>query len=583
MPQKITIIKKFTLNFNTGTILIPPCAGPTVLVEAFGQGSAQQCLIPLSGGYKTTATIDPLPLTSGYGGGSYARSVLTLSTGSTLNYQLCSDAWVYANTSSWLNPPTTAAVGVVAKNGAERSTYPAGQIGQLIYPGGRNGRKYYTCARGGSADGCPCLYFIWGGQGGQAGPNGPGGDGISARPQGCWQTTITYAVGYGGGANGGAAATTSSPGLSRWGTLFSGGGGTANRNSIDYTGYGYGSVGGACGSYCSTNFCVSCDQKIVVTYTQGFRTISSGTYRYIFVNRNCASNYRTDYASMFTIPAGTTQIVAEVLGGGADGNTSSALNATTGTLAGGGGGGYAKSTLVQTFTVPSVGCYTVAGIGGGASSVSINGVTQARAWSAIDYRGGGTVAFRTNSAANGVVYSGGSGGWGYSSGSTRRGGGGGGAAWSGGAGGNGGYIGSCTGSSTYRSGGGGAASESAAGGAAVAASTTTNWGGGGGLGGGVAGTGGAPVLGGSSGSYVGRNGNNGGGGGAGTNVTGQGIFDDYGGSGSAYPVYTSSTNVIVGGAVGPSGGGGGSYGSQSTYCGRGGSAAGYCLNPCKTL
>ena len=578
MPQRTSIVK----TFGAGLTILPLCIGSTVIFEAYGTNAVCQTCIPLSAVCGSTATgVAPTLL---YGGGSYSRSVLTVATGTAtavnFYYSVSSNSW--ANTAS-NSAPSSSSQGVYAASGYSRSSYPAGQIGQVIYPGGYNGARYWSD----SISACPyCIpRYVWGGLGGQAGTNGPGGNGSSAYPTGSTATTVGsgYNSGAGGAANGGTSACRGVAGQSRWNTAFGGGGGSGgvgNTSSFNFGNRDYvvfcssnpsiifGPLGGTSG-YGSNGVFQSggpttvCSSAVIVTYTQGETAIPTGTYRYIFTASGVYNMY---------VPVGTTSTTVEVLGAGANGNTSAGLNTTLGNSAGGAGGGYALSTLTQTFTVSTIMTVTVASVGGCYSNAVINGVTQAQAWSAIDYRGGGTVTGRTNSAVTGFTRNGGAGGYGYSSGSlTRRGGGGGGAAWRGGAGGAGGYTVASNCTASYRAGGGGAASTSAAGGAAVSASTTT-WGGGGGLGGGVAGTGGSVTATGAS-PRTGGAGRCGGGGGAGPTVTGTSPTTSRGGVGSQYTVYTSSVNAgII--SVGPGGGGGGSM-SNSTTGGTGGAAGGY--------
>jgi hypothetical protein len=193
----------------------------------------------------------------------------------------------------------------------------------------------------------------------------------------------------------------------------------------------------------------------------------------------------------WTCPAGVTTIQVEAIGGGAGARTATSSNGHV--TGGGGGGSYARRNAITVvpgtvYSVMSIGAGGTAGVAGGTTSATINGVT-------ISAPGGstGVVSVASTNVAGGVggvagtgdvIYVGGNGGsgWGSSSaGGSGSGGGGGSAAGSGGTS-NAGQ--NATGTTSPGAGGNTVANYGGAGGAggnnADGSSATANYGGGGG-------------------------------------------------------------------------------------------------------
>ena len=539
MPEKYVIVP-------SSSVEIPPCVSGTVTLQAFSAGYNYQCCIPQSspGNYNTTATTNN-PGLSTVGGGSYASSVVAVTPGERLTINLSSDASVTRT--------ATGSVLVRARWGAYRNCYPACQIGQVIYPGGRHGKRYYKSSR----SYCCCCNtvtvngYVWGGWGGQAGPYGPGGCASSAYVVGCYRTSTTYLPGAGGAANGGTSAQGNTPGQSRWGPTGPGGGGApgaapGSREAVAKCGVGPkgGGGGNTTDAFGNQSTFYSSDQLIIIS---GCRTLTTGTIqRHFFTNNNT-----------MTIPQGTYKIIVGAVGAGSAGSQNTpTYSTTTRARPGGGGGGHAASV---NFTYFSSSGTMIVNVGATSCSlVYICGTTEVIARAATCARGGGVLL--SNYARNGVTSLGGCGGGGYTSGTTRlAGGGGGGAAWSSFnfglssfsaySGGNGGSA-----PSTLRGGpGGGGAASSVASGSAGAASAGTCRGAGGQQGGYIYGV----CYSGSTGGY--------GGNGSTTNTFNCG---QSGGTSTTvyYPIADSTylngtlTSPL---SLGPGGGGGAGYGSAT--------------------
>jgi hypothetical protein len=611
MPKQIVIVKK---SLGGNIFKMPPCVNQ-VTVEAYGYSSPVQCYIPLSGGAGTTATVCSTTYSlSNYGAGNYARSTLRINTGTVIYTANQCNIRSWANTASNV-APTVKTQGVSAGGGYSPYNTEA-LIGDVGYYGGRNGRKYLVNYSPGGTGKCPApdsYGFVFGGLGGQAGPYGPGGNGSNAYPVGCYQTTTKYLPGAGGGANGGTSAVLGTPGVSRWGTSFSGGGGAAEVTTANFfitnnlgtvdplvnLNSSYGPVSGGGGAISCINGpsadslrgCSIANSGIVVITGYQNVPIPSGTYRYAFtICSLLAGTYSLNginniagSSGVFSmcIPIGTTSTEVRVLGGGSNGNAcNGVIGYTTSTSypsAGGGGGGYARSTYTATVTATGVTLQVQVShsyplnVGAGynsSSTVTINGVLEARAYSGYAARGGGCGGWGTNYARNGITNIGGWGGQGYFLSTVRKGGGGGGAAWDGG---RGGYGANAQSGTTRGPGGGGSARCSAAGCNGSIGNATQ--GGRGGNSGGVAGTGGTTGT-----VALGGFGLNGGGGAGG----GYASLVSTGGNGGTFALFTAtntySVNVVQDvqaiGSLGPGGGGGGTYGGNN-YTVTGGSGALY--------
>jgi hypothetical protein len=517
-----------------------PSAVTKIIVEAFGHNSTKQCSIPLTGGYGTTATT-ATPGQSVYGSGSYARSELFIPA-NTVIYGNGAYGNVWINTAS-NSSPTTSTQGVKAVDGGNLSNYTSQQIGQIKYPGGFNGKAYFSyCCTG-------CATWVLGGQGGAAGPNGPGGNGSSAYTNEDYRVSVSYNRGAGGGANGGTNAVNGTPGLNRWRSTSTGGAGAlpcyqgsvdivTRENVIGRSNANFGPLSGRGGRVASSACgCLNAGGGgvVITAYVPTgsiVRSFDTFAYRYIFT---------VPGAYTMCAPVGTTSTEVRVLGGGSNGNICNLFFSTSSwrARAGGGGGGYARSTNTTTVTTTgyTVNIYVAPTNSGSTtdySRVTLNGTIEATAYSASGPRPGGSTqggAGNTNYARNGITRVGGRGGRGYVGGTTLKGGAGGGAAWEGGNGGDGGD----NNNAAAGPGGGGAAT-------CVSAGTL----------------GSQPVVytGGLGGSYGGGNGGNGG-------STNQGC------SGGSYPTYTSAYNISGATSVGPGGGGGGAW-SSATYSGTGG-------------
>lgn len=581
---------------------MPPCVNQ-VTVEAYGYSSPYQCYIPLSGAAGTTATVcSNTYCLSVHGGGNYARSTLKINTGTVIYTANQCNVRSWANTASNV-APTVKTQGVSAGGGYSPYNTEA-LIGDVGYYGGKNGRKYLVNCYPGSGGKCPSpggCGIVFGGLGGQAGPYGPGGNGSNPYPNGDYRVTTRYSPGAGGGANGGTSAVLGTPGVSRWGTPFSGGGGlpitttanffvTCNLGTVDPTvnlNSSYGPVSGGGGAiscaYGPSSYvlrgCGVANSGIVVITGYQNAPIPSGAYRYVFTicsllagqySVNAVNNINGSSVYSMCIPIGTTSTEVRVLGGGSAGNAcNGVIGYTTSTSypsAGGGGGGYARSTYTATVTATGVTLqvwvshsYPLNVTSGynNSSTVTINGVLEARAYSGYAARGGGCGGWGANYARNGITYTGGWGGQGYYLTTTRKGGGGGGAAWEGG---RGGYGANAQSGTTRGPGGGGAARCTAAGCNGSIGNTTQ--GGRGGNSGGVAGTGGSTGT-----VALGGSGLNGGGGAGG----GYASLVSTGGAGGTFALFTATNTYALNinlpiqtiGSLGPGGGGGGTYGGSS--------------------
>jgi len=337
----------------------------------------------------------------------------------------------------------------------------------------------------------------------------------------------------------------------------------------------YGSRGGSGGLNCYESIPTNeSNGMLVITVCRGVVAIPSGSYNHVFTQDTVTGNRLYS----IPVPVGTTSTIVQVLGAGWKGNASVGsiyTTCATRATAGGGGGGYARSQYTTPVTSTAVLIEVQVACGGfqSSSAVFINGVLEARAYTAYGHEGGGlgNANNPVNYARNGVVYRGGHGGSGYRSctSAIARGGAGGGAAWQGGNGGQG----ANTSSSNAGGGGGGAAGTTGAGSAGSTASPSTR--------GGSGGSAGAPGFGaGGSSTTTISQGNPGvnGGGGQGGGTTGGA---SYGGAGSTNPLFGPGNLTAVNyyqnpstSVYGPGGGGGGSY-SSTTYTGYGGSGGNY--------
>jgi len=419
--------------------------------------------------------------------------------------------------------------------------------------------KWNGGVAGNPTSGSGSTYF--GGNGGSAGPNGRGGNGGDATPG--------VVAGAGGAANGGTYAYLTTPGTKRANSSTGGDGGAVNsKGTVDYiwtdvTGTSYGLSGGSGGNLGGRGPIADLygggggsgsQGLVVITYTRQ-KPSSATTVTRVFKSSTTTEQY-------LILPAGTTKVTIDAIGGGSQGNI--VLSGTsTNNLHGGGAGGYANTVNTTTFPTGSFIAYQVA------PAATWNTVTT-NTYASIGSTGEPTLASQstfsvTAKTAYGInsiktsigqrVANGGDGGLGFTgtkSTTVRRGGGGGGAPyWF--DGGSGSSANNTTSTSSLPGGGGGGAatgplgSAGSSGGAATA--TVGGAGGNAGTNGGSGGTGGTSAA-------IAGDGTNGGGGGGG--FTGQGGARQSG-NGAIYNVASWYTDTYIGivGPVGPGGGGGG--------------------------
>lgn len=504
------------------------------------------------------------------------------------------------NGTTWTKILTGTGAPVLATNGVAAA-------GGLIAPASQAANSIYTAGVGnfyqggnGNGGGPTCAFDQVPAGGGGAGPNGAGGNGGSFGS--------TNGAGGGGGANGGGngqnGSTTNSGagGTSRLavaggaggsigsptggnGTSGSGGGGgfsnppstlaTAGNGSLDSAvwtdfaratygvgsggGGNYGNIEGNSGGPGGGGRGTLGQGIIVITYTPA---PVSGTYTQAFTS-----------SQPVYIPAGITQIFAQVIGPGSQGGK------YTGALqSGGGGGAYAESTILN--PTPGAGFAnvpTALTFGETADSwfnAYENAVPTLAQGALAKGASSGTGGAGSGASIGSVVYSGGTGGNSVlqTSGTFKqRGGGGAGAAGPSGVGRNGG---SGSTSGTPGSGGGGGGGGTNGGSSTAGGTTASTTGGSGGSGPtGTAGGSGGTTIG--SLAVAGNNGSGGGGGSASTSTTVINITLRSGANGSQFNISAWTASGVT---YGPgSGGGGGGVGSGTTVnlYGNGGNAGGY--------
>ena len=439
-------------------------------------------------------------------------------------------------------------------------------IGDIKYNGGNAGVPFFGAS----------SYL--GGGGGSAGPNGRGGDGGNATGS---------LAGAGGAANGGTNANGTTAGTKRAGATGGDGGTLGNKGTVEYiwtdiTGTSYGLSGGSGAGPAIGTLGQTADPYgggglfgsqglVIITYTRRKPT-AANTITRVFKSPIASEQY-------LILPAGTTRVTIEGVGGGSGGFTLASPGSPGTRFHGGGGGSYANTVNTTIFPAGSFITYAVA------NSPSHN-VVGTNTYATIGYTGEPTspassdfsisakTAYGRFSAKTSIgqrVANGGDGGLGYSGGNSatvRRGGGGGGAAfWF--DGGSGGSTFNTPSTTSFAGGGGGGAATGASPGTAGSAGGTTASPGATGGAGGNAGTGGG--SGGSGGTAAARAGDGTNGGGGGGAFTGQGA-GNRAGDGAMYNVaawYIDTYDGIVG-PVGPGGGGGG-----ANNTGTGGISLGY--------
>jgi len=440
-------------------------------------------------------------------------------------------------------------------------------VGDIRFTGGMPGDDYTPS--GGFAPN-----YI-GGNGGSAGPNGAGGRGGDA-------TSST--AGAGGAANGGENASGTTAGQPRAGATGGAGGapntsGTVETLGTDFKGTSYGVSGGSGGKawppplITTPNFGgggSSDSGVIIITYTRRKPT-AANTITRVIKGPVTSEQY-------LILPAGTTRVTIEGVGGGSAGFTALSPGTSTSRFHGGGGGSYANTVNTTIFPTGSFIAYAVANspshnIGGTNTYATIGYTGEPTSPTSSSFSISAKTAFGRFSVKTSIgqrVANGGDGGLGYSgpnSATVRRGGGGGGAAFwfDGGAG--GGTFNPTATPSFAGGGGGGAATGASPGTAGSAGFTTASPGTTGGAGGNAGTGGGSGGAGGTSGAAAGNGTNGGGGGGA---FTGQGQLRA--GDGAMYNVAAWYIDTYAG-IVGPVGPGGGGGGANNT--GQGGVSLGY--------
>lgn len=479
------------------------------------------------------------------------------------------DTWV--NKISFTEPTTLA-------NGCLAVTYSSGvgPCDPCVTPTNENDGIGDVKWNGG-ADGTPSSGAVYrGGCGGSAGPAGRGGNGGNSPGS---------SGGAGGAANGGGSASGITAGVKRAGATGGDGGNPNSKGTVeniwtDIRGTSYGLSGGS-GSDLGNNGPTAdlygggggsgSQGLVVITYTRRKPTSANTTTRVI--------KGPVTSEQLLVLPAGTTRVTIDAVGGGSAGFTALSPGTSTSRFHGGGGGSYANTVNTTIFPTGSFITYAVANsplhnIGGTNTYATIGYTGEPTSPASINFSVTAKTAFGRFSVKTSIgqrVANGGDGGLGYSgsnSATVRRGGGGGGAAF-GFDGGSGGGTFNPTATPSFAGGGGGGAATGASPGTAGSAGGTTASPGATGGAGGNAGTGGGPGgAGGTSGAAAGNGTNGGGGGGA---FTGQPAAQRAG-DGAMYNVaawYIDTYEGVVG-PVGPGGGGGG-----ANNTGTGGISLGY--------
>ena len=180
---------------NTPKTFTAPSGVTSLKLEAIGRGGST-----LGNGSANAG---------GGGGGSYAKSIITISSGATITYKIGT-----AGTCTWGSKsggsPGSATCGVLALNGSANtgSTGGAGglavsSIGQVKYSGGTGGNAVISGRYGGGGGGAagPCGSGGNGGQGGSCSVNGGGGGGGANNGTAGSNSTLT--AGGAGGSSGG--------------------------------------------------------------------------------------------------------------------------------------------------------------------------------------------------------------------------------------------------------------------------------------------------------------------------------------------------------------------------------------------
>ncbi|NBP03314.1 MAG: hypothetical protein EBU90_25155, partial [Proteobacteria bacterium] len=195
------------------------------------------------------------------------------------------------------------------------------------------------------------LSSYLGGGGGSAGPNGRGGNGGDA---------TGIAAGAGGGANGGTSANGTTPGTKRAGATGGDGGALGSKGTVeiiwtDFLGLSYGLSGGsgsgpAIGTLGPTGDPYgggsgSGSQGLVIlTYTRK-KPSNATTVTRVFKTSTSSEQY-------LILPAGTTKVTIDAIGGGSVGNIVASGISTT-NIHGGGGGSYANTVNTNVFSTGS--------------------------------------------------------------------------------------------------------------------------------------------------------------------------------------------------------------------------------------
>jgi hypothetical protein len=521
----------------------------------------------------TSVTIECLSGTGAGGspgdGSSYSRTNNLSVTPGTRLYILVGGAGgrSYVNKISFAAPSSTAQGCLAVPSDSAESPAAYNEdlgVGDIKYNGGVGADPIFGDAS-----------TFFGGTGGSAGPAGRGGNGGNSPGS---------SGGAGGAANGGGNASGTTAGVKRAGATGGDGGAVNSKGTVENiwtdifgTSYGLsGGSGGAQGSrgpaadpYGGGGF-IGGQGLVVITYTRRKPT-SANT-----VTRVIKGPVTTE--QILILPAGTTRVTFDAVGGGSAGFTALSPGTSTSRFHGGGGGSYANTVNTTIFPTGSFITYAVANspghnIGGTNTYATIGYTGEPTSPASINFSVTAKTAFGRFSVKTSIgqrVANGGDGGLGYSgpnSATVRRGGGGGGAAFwfDGGAG--GGTFNPTATPSFAGGGGGGAATGASPGTAGSAGGTTASPGATGGAGG-NAGTGGGPGgAGGTSGAAAGNGTNGGGGGGA---FTGQG--QSRAGDGAMYNVAAWYIDTYAG-IVGPVGPGGGGGGANNT--GQGGVSLGY--------
>jgi len=374
--------------FDSGTSWVVPAGVTGIQVECFGSA------------FGTTSSSSS-PLASNYSGGSYSKSNVTVTGGSTVYMNIGSlggDTWFNTtNTAPTSSSSTSSACLAVGGNTVSASQIAA-NCGDTIYKGG-NGLAVDNA-----------LYNT--ASGGQAGPNGNGADVTSYYTLIPWQGKISY---MGGGANSGSSGSLGVPPYGRsgtgtvgsggyWngtvfiGTQFTNGGGFidpvgqysyVNGYLIQYSTGDLTNYGPTGGSVVYFYHACGCPDSWSLTPQKGFIVITLVYGRKFIVVVN------TTGTTSFTAPSDFNSLVSvEAVGAGGNGDASSS---GTNRYGGGGGGGYSKSTSVTTsITAGSTIIYAnVAAAGGG---------TTASSWLNI-----GTSSAPTSNTTGVLAYSGGNG------------------------------------------------------------------------------------------------------------------------------------------------------------------------------